>query len=499
MCRGARSVAALFLAAVVLLPSCGGEPAPPIQRRNVVLFVVDTLRADHLGCYGYDRDTTPFLDGLAARGARVADVTAQSSWTGPSMVSLFTARRVAGDFVRMPPAPTLAEHLQALGWRTLGFQDNILLAPGTGYDRGFDRYEMEIGRLEMLEVLNAKQAPAGGARDGANAAGDADAGPPPTFFYVHLVGPHDPWEPGPTYDIFEPRPLPADQRAALEAFVARARPELSADARAAEVEAAAAEMAKQIALYDGDIRETDARIEYVLSALDRAGHLDDALVVVAADHGEGLWEHEIAGLSLAENPARADDLLTAFKRTHNTLLYEELTRVPLLFQGPGVPAGVVLPGPAENVDIVPTILDLLDAPPLGAVARDGGGEGAAAPVDGVSLLPALEAAARGEAPAGRSYVVSNTDQFTAVRDAAGRKLIVPRDESGPDTARHHDLTADPAERELLPLDTSALRELLGEIEALRAEGLRPLAGEGELDDETRERMRALGYLGPDDH
>ncbi len=462
--RPARSRALRLAACAVALAlsACGEPPAPRVER-DVILIVIDTLRADHVGCYGYDLPTTPTLDALAARGVRVADVTAQSSWTGPSMVSLFTARHVAADFVRMPPVTTLAEQLQAAGWRTLGFQDNILLAPGTGYDRGFDLWLMEPGKMAVLQAINATDER-------------------PHFAYFHLVGPHDPWDPQPEFDRFAPRPLPDDQRAALGEYVANRWPERAPAERHAQLEAAAAEMSRQIALYDGDVLQTDARVEYLLSALDRAGRLDDALVIVAADHGEGLWQHRVPEFAFAQDSRLADDLLTAFKRTHNTLLYEELTRVPLILAGADLPAGVVLDGPRENVDLAPTVLELLGLPPLPEA-------------QGRSLLTDIRAAAAGHPTPGRAVVVAHTDQFMAARDAAGRKLIQPHDPERGDAPQLFDLRQDARERRPLPLGPGLPSELGRALQALQEQGLRPLDGEDTIDAATRERLQALGYLG----
>ena len=101
----------MTLLVATCLAACGGA-APP-RDLDVVLIVVDTLRADHLGCYGHERATSPTIDALAARGVRFTRATAQSSWTAPSMVSLMLSRHLAADFVRMPAGRTLAERLSA--------------------------------------------------------------------------------------------------------------------------------------------------------------------------------------------------------------------------------------------------------------------------------------------------------------------------------------------------------------------------------------------------
>ncbi|MDG2149849.1 MAG: sulfatase [Planctomycetota bacterium] len=446
----------------------------PVQR-DVILIVLDTLRADHVSSYGYERMTTPTLDKLAAQGVRIDDVTAQSSWTGPSMVSMFLSRRVAGDFVRMPPYTTLAEHMNAHGWRTVGFQDNIMLAPGTGYDRGFELYEMEPGPGIILPAINDKD-------------------PRPLFAYFHFVGPHDPWTPAQTYDVFKPGEISPEVRAAYGAYLHDLDPTKTPLEIDLHVESASHEIAKQIALYDGDILQADAKVEYVLGALDRAGRLEDALVIIASDHGEGLWQHRVAELAFDVDDARRNDLLSAFKRTHNTLLYEELTRVPLIFSGPGVPEGVVLPGPAENVDLVPTLLDLLNLPPLPGTDGRTDSLGMA----GQSLLPSMRDAAEGRPSVGRREVVSNTNQFTAVRTADGKKLIVPWDSTGPDSPKAFQLQNDGGEQRPIALERDVLTKLMESISALRSQGLKPTQGEGDLDEITRERMRALGYLGGSD-
>jgi len=448
------------------LGACGPSPsrpeadaAPPARPRDLVLIVVDTLRADRLGCYGHDRDTSPTIDALAARGTRVEQVTAQSSWTAPSMVSMFLSRRVADDFVTMPDPPTLAERLARHGYRTIAFQDNILLAPGQGFERGFEVYRMEAGPRVMGPSLVSDD-------------------PRPLFAYFHFVDPHDPYEPLPRFDLFEPRQLGEPARARLETHLRAVAPGLGEDERAARVDAAAARMAEQIAKYDGDVRQADARVAFVIDWLETTGRLDETVVLLTSDHGEGLWQHGKSASEL-EHVDDPTDPLAAFKGGHSALLYDELIQVPLIVAGPGVPRGLVLPGPAETIDVAPTLFELAGLPVPEAWS-------------GTSLVPAMRAAAAGEPVPGRPATFSNTRLFSAVRTRDGQKLIAPWDPAGPDRVEVFDLTRDPGEHDPQQGPPDArLVELLG---TLRASALRAERGEDVIDAEVAERMAQLGYL-----
>jgi len=453
---------ALSTVALLLTWGCSEPPTPaePRPARDVILIVIDTLRADHLGCYGYDRETSPNIDGLAARGVRFENAVAQSSWTAPSMVSLLQSRHLAADFVRMPAGPTLAERLAEASYRCVGFQDNILLAPGTGFDRGFELYEVEAGPAKIIPALK---------RDD----------PRPLFAYFHFVDPHDPYEPLPQFDVFEPRPVSPERQQLLTAALQEQELPLPKDEIDRRVEAAAQHMAEKRALYDGDVRQTDARVEFILSTLERTGRLDDAYIILAADHGECLWDQP-------EAPSRLDhdsrsNLLRLFKMSHNTVLYDTLTRTPLLISGPDIPQATVVDGPVENVDIVPTVLEL-----LGLV----GGEDC----DGRSLVATMGAASLGEPLTSNRRSWSNTSLFTAVTSAEGLKLIRPWDPAGADPPQLFDLTADPGEQNPLPLQGQRWRELHDAIDEYRQTALMPTAGEDLLDDTVAERMRQLGYL-----
>jgi len=454
-----RTVATLAL----LVQACSEAPEPDPREpgRDVILIVIDTLRADHLGCYGYDRDTSPHLDGMAARGVRFEQATAQSSWTAPSIVSLLQSRYLGADFVRMPPGPTLAERLSAVGYRCVAFQDNILLAPGTGFDRGFELYEIEAGPFKIIPALERED-------------------PRPLFAYFHFVDPHDPYEPLPQFDVFPPREVSSERRATLEAALRAAEPDLDEEQLGQRVDAAVSHMAGMRAKYDGDVRQTDARVGFVLETLERVGRLDEAYLILAADHGECLWDQREATSQLDD--ADHSNLLRLFKMSHNTVLYSSLIRTPLLMLGPDLPAGVVLNEPVENVDIVPTILELLGLP-------------GAESCDGRSLLAAMEAAARGERLDVPRISWSNTSLFTAAMSPDGLKLIYPWDPDGIDPPQLFDLASDPEERHPLPLEGDGWRRLSEAIQEYRRTALMPTAGEDLLDETVAERLRQLGYLG----
>lgn len=453
------AVAAALL--VLATAACSSDPGPATTPDvDVVLIVLDTLRADHVSAFGHGRQTTPALDHLASVGARFTEAYAQSSWTAPSMVSLFQGRHVASEFVRMPDTPTLAQRLAEAGFRAVGFQDNILLAPGNGFEAGFESYDMEAGPVRIREVL--------GAHD-----------PRPLFAYFHFVDPHDPYAPLPHNDVFAPGEPDPGRLARFRAHLDEVRPELPAGRREALAHEAAAEAERQIALYDGDVRQTDRRVAFVLELLTELGRRERTLILVTADHGECLWDRPEVAAALTDE--RRAHPLTAFKRTHNALVTHELTRVPLVLAGPGVPPGVTLDGLCENVDLLPTIFDLLGLP----IPRD---------TDGTSLVPAMEAAASGRAHPGKDFAFSNTGLFSALRTRDGRTLIAPWLGDAPSRRVAYDRSTDPRERMPLPADRPDLAPLHRALDALRQAALHAEEDEDMVDAETRRRLEALGYV-----
>ena len=338
----------------------------------------------------------------------------------------------------------------------------MLLDVGNGFERGFDYYGVEPGTEQIRRVL--QQSARGG----------------PRFLYFHFVEPHDPYQPVDDFDRFEPRPLPPERIEAFRDYLAEVDPSLSATDIEERVEVAAASMSRDIARYDGEIRQVDAIFGTILDILERQGRLEQTVVVVASDHGEALWQHREATSAL-----RADhdplDLRRAFKMTHNSLLYEALVHVPLIFAGPGVPADLVLERPVANIDIAPTVLDLLGL----EVPRE---------MDGVSLVDDFDRLARGEQAVGRELVHAHTSIYTSVRSRRGHKLIVPWEDDGPDGPEYYRLDQDEDERDPLPFQGDAVERLTRSVRDFRRTALTPEGDEDVIDSVTRERMRQLGYV-----
>ncbi|HZL99848.1 MAG TPA: sulfatase-like hydrolase/transferase, partial [Planctomycetota bacterium] len=281
---------ALLASALGLPPACGpdSQQAPPAKERpDLVLIVVDALRADHLTTGGYGRPTSPMLAALAARGVVFDDNTAQSSATLPSMVSLMLGRSVLADAQRVPAGVhTLAERLAAAGYQTVAFAGNPLVSRAAGFDRGFEvfltRDETGHETWDFREVH-------------ALVTGWLDKNPRdgrPRFFYIHLLDPHAPYAPvdRPTLAGENPK-LGLEQRVRRsdDVFAAWAEVIGAAGAGTPLYDTFNAEhwnVLEAVDAYDREIANVDAAIKAILDAFGPGGRL----VIVAADHGEALWE-----------------------------------------------------------------------------------------------------------------------------------------------------------------------------------------------------------------
>lgn len=299
------------------------EPAPavslPPSRPNVVLISLDTLRADHLGCYGYTRPTSPNLDRFASLGIRFSNCRAQAPWTLPSHMSLFTSMLPTSNGVdnlnKVLPEdiPTLAQLLRAEGYRTAGLVNDGQMKAHWGFARGFETWreftvDTPAGNCENLTAeattwLKAQSPVA------------------PFFLFLHYYDTHDPYAApdvyrramGTTLSGAETRKLCFKHRFPSQPFD---DPKILPDI---------------VAAYDAEIAWLDHEIGKLLAAIP-----PETLVIVFADHGEAFKEH---GWML-----------------HGASLYEEETHVPLLMKLPGGSEGKTVEAPVMLMDVAPTIL-----------------------------------------------------------------------------------------------------------------------------------------------
>jgi choline-sulfatase len=337
-----RAIETFCLIAIVTFSEFGCQSSkeiPPGAKRvaswrplNLVIVTIDTLRADRLGCYGYSQGNTTHLDHLATRGVMFENATASAPATTPSHASMFTGTyppvhgvRNAGGFALSSVHETLAEMLQAKGWQTAAFVGASVLDRVYGLNQGFAHYDDHMPDLPGNRFLEEASRPAEQVVNQAMAWLDK-APPQPFFLWVHVYDPHAPHD----------APTPFKERYRLKP-------------------------------YDGEIAYTDEQLGRLFAAIDRKSPPDKTVLMVLADHGESLAEHG--------------------ESYHGVFLYEATLRIPWLIVAPGLPAGLRVKAQARTVDLLPTVMALLEAKTPSAC-------------QGTSLLPAV---AGREVPTTYSY------------------------------------------------------------------------------------------------
>jgi arylsulfatase A-like enzyme len=409
---------------------------------NVVIVSLDTLRARSVGAYGAARPTTPALDGMVGVAGTVFEAAYTTApHTLPAHLSLFTGRypRNLGGANPLRPlaadVPTLTERLRAAGYATAAFTEDGYVIPSVGFRRGFSHYRERTSPERGLPTGESAQT----FRDGVDwLSRHRDR---PTFLFLHTYDVHDPYLPPPPYDAaFEPQLGPDSVPEA------------------------------ELLRYEQEARYLDDELRALVESIDALGLGTRTLLVVLSDHGEEFMEHG--------------------QTRHCFQLYEETIHVPLVMRLPGVvPAGRRIETPVSLVDVAPTVLDLVGAPPI---------EG----IDGVSLVPLLQGRAL---PAWRRAVFSET--LSSLR-AGTVDLVSARSghvrctyETRRSRARCFDLARDPEERTLLsPLETlhaSARAEAVAYAAQLgTGAGANPqlLVPAPPPEPDRLEKLRALGYV-----
>ena len=307
------SVSALLccLCALGAVVSCQRPrgPAPPSLRPfSVVVITIDTLRPDHLHCYGYGRIETPTIDRIAHSGVLFENGVTQTPLTPPSHASIFTGLnppshkvRDTGGFILSPSTPTLASVLQEKGWDTAAFISSAVLKKRFGFDHGFAVYDDRMPRPgSAQEFLEDAERRAGDTVDRAVQWLDSRSDKP-FFLWVHLYDPHTPYDPpSPFREQYKDRP------------------------------------------YDGEIAYADRELGRLMESLRRKSPPEKTVVAVLSDHGESLGEHG--------------------EYSHGVFLYDATLRIAFLLSGPGVPSGLRVTPQARTIDLLPTILELMGSP-----------------------------------------------------------------------------------------------------------------------------------------
>lgn len=465
------------------------DPAPPGATaradavgvvRNVVLYVIDTLRADHASTYGYGRPTTPHLDRLAREGTTFERAYAVGSWTRPAIASLFTGLRPASHRVgvdhglgRWPR--TIAERFHAAGWSTRAFVANAQIIPHSlGFDRGFERFLAFPGGEGAMLATTAEVNP--------HLLRELETSRDERLFvYVHTVDPHAPYDPPACYEGLFGDPDYGGTVGRRDTFKEYLRARTMSPADVARVRD----------LYDEEVRFQDEMLGTLLDRLAATGRDRDTVVVVVADHGEELGDH--GGWE------------------HGERAWEELLRVPLVVRWPGRPdlAGRRISEPVQIVDLLPTLLATVGLPPapeargrslLPLVGLDAASASTsrAAPGRTPSEESAGDARPVTKPPVVTTELGDGWDLLSIQHD--GWKLVRRRPRDGAPEDRLFHLASDPGERR--DRAASNRRRLEGLARRLDEivrddERLAPMAAadaSAEIPEETRRRLEELGYV-----
>lgn len=420
------------------------------SRPNLILVSIDTLRADRLGAYRYQRETTPFLDSFAAQSALFEHAIAPASWTLPSHVSLFTGLYPSSHGVNSAQdlgigagTEILTETLKQAGYRTFAYTGGGYVNKRYGFGRGFEDYQKtkndnqrdERGFLAALHT----------AHDRVQALPDGD----PYFLFLHTYAVHCPYVPSEPYATMFRSPGAEKINSGL------CGPQYSK----------MKDLSKGQALflsdrYDGSIRLVDTNLKEFVDGMRADGLLENTYIVITSDHGEEFLEHGQVG--------------------HENSLHRELLMVPLLIAGPGIQARR-MQEPVSLVDIYPTILDLLGLP-------------ASAQPEGRSVAAVLRGAPEVSL---RPFQLSELSRGKSLRsffNPIGEHLIADLDQK---SVQLFDVQTDPGEQQNLAMERAeraeAIRKQAEEFVAgLAVKETSPI--EDSTTDEHVKQLKTLGYM-----
>jgi arylsulfatase A-like enzyme/Tfp pilus assembly protein PilF len=476
--------------AIVLVRLASAQVPPPVlgerqgARRaegpNVLLITIDTVRADRIGAYGYAKAATPTIDRLAREGVRFADATTQAPLTGPAHTAILTGQYPARLGVRdnaTTPIPrgttTIAELFKARGYRTGGFVGAFLLGPEYGFGQGFDVFDARFSQYNAGMKLQAQRRGGEVVSAALEWLPSSSTSTQPFFAWVHLYDAHSPYDaPSPFRERFTASPYDGEVVGAALEWLSSSSTSTQPffawvhlyDAHSPYDAPSPFRERFTASPYDGEVAYVDSCIAKLVAALEQTGQLDNTIVAVLADHGEGLGDHG--------------------ETEHGLFLYDSVLHVPWIMRLPARnAAGTVVTTQVRTIDVTPTIAALagLTPPPQ---------------VDGQNVAKFFrEPAPRDPEP---SYAETfypkwhfGWSELKSVRVGDWKYIDAPKPEL-------YDMKADAAERRNAidargPLSaglSAALAKIQGGFGAAAASTDAP-----QPDAETLARLRSLGYVG----
>jgi arylsulfatase A-like enzyme/Flp pilus assembly protein TadD len=390
---------------------------------NVVLITLDTVRADHLHCYGNKKIKTPNIDALAASGVLFEKAVAQTPLTQPSHASMFTGEnpnvhnvRDTGGFALQPSSVTMATILQRHGWDTAGFISASVLTRMFGFNQGFATYDDQLEHRKSQDPVSTRAADV--TADHAIRWLHQQSGKP-FFLWVHFYDAHFPYDPPAQFR----KQYPQDP-------------------------------------YDAEIAFEDQQLGRVLDAVKQKSPTGKTLIVLLSDHGEGLGDHG--------------------EYDHGVFLYDSTVRIAWIMAGPGVPTGVRVQQQAREIDLLPTVLDLIGGQPSSSV-------------QGTSLVPAFSGKT---VPSNYSYeetlypkINMGWSELRGIHTPHWMYIRAPRPEL-------YDLDQDPGElNNIIDAHPKEYRELdaqLKKASRLGDSGTETVALK-QMDQQTMDQLKSLGY------
>ena len=461
------SLIILCLVLSILFLSCNFSPrTQAIELDGAVFILLDTVRADHLSCYGYSRETSPNLSQLAKEGVLFEQTVSYSPWTLPSVANIFSSKQLTQDIFNQRLNQSVVESITKAGYATAAFTEGGYVSRHFGFDLGFSEYSEGKGKVHIQSSNSIDNEHAGGIEKTFQMAQKwlSDNRHKKFFLFIHTYEPHIPYtrrtftkglDPGKIKPNFFDEQLPLIRQGKM----ALSKPELQ----------------YLEALYDGGILESDRHVGSFMAFLEKIGLRDSTLVVVTSDHGEEFGEHY---------PANSAD--------HGHSHHDNQLMVPLIIYNPckTYPA-LKIPHQVRLMDVMPTVAELLNVP-------------IEYTTNGKSLLPLMK---REENTGRTAYgaVVKAGPKRSFLRHLGYKYIIVtgPEIKSNyappkppPPPYQLYDLQTDPSEQVNIALAeqdiTMQMQKILFNIFTNSEEDTFTIPDV--LDDKLRDRLKSLGYL-----